>query len=306
MKQSSEKIVEGPTRLQQDLLGQIVRLIHDEGLQPGDRLNENRLAQQLGVSRTPVRAALAHLAADGFVERKPNLGIALVALPPAPEEEAPTDDADGDILIRIARDRGRNKLPVDISETEAMRFYGLSRQAVRSALARLADLGVVERKAGYGWRFLDTLQDQAARAESYRFRIIIEVAAILEPGFALPEGWADDMRRRHEAALASALSGRWEGSWSVAFFEMNADFHEGVGRASGNRYLANAIQRQNRLRRLSNYDWTHGAARVLVNCREHLEILERLEARDQEIAAALMRRHLQQASSLQASFEVEH
>ena len=37
---------------------------------------------------------------------------------------------------------------------------------------------------------------------------------------------------------------------------------------------------------------------VEVNCREHLQMLDSIEAGDLEIAAAQMRRHLQRASQL--------
>ncbi|WP_409463172.1 GntR family transcriptional regulator [Amycolatopsis sp. GA6-003] len=40
--------------------------------QRGDRLAENRVGEMLGVSRTPVREALARLAAEGLVEIRPN------------------------------------------------------------------------------------------------------------------------------------------------------------------------------------------------------------------------------------------
>jgi GntR family transcriptional regulator, rspAB operon transcriptional repressor len=43
-------------------------------LEPGRRLSENELAQRLGVSRTPVREALARLQDDGLVEVVPQLG----------------------------------------------------------------------------------------------------------------------------------------------------------------------------------------------------------------------------------------
>lgn len=42
---------------------------------PGDKLIENRLAKELGVSRTPVREALKQLELDGLVESIPNRGV---------------------------------------------------------------------------------------------------------------------------------------------------------------------------------------------------------------------------------------
>ncbi|RIK12129.1 MAG: GntR family transcriptional regulator, partial [Acidobacteria bacterium] len=39
-------------------------------LPPDTRLGEERLAEQYGVSRTPVREALARLVSDGLVERR--------------------------------------------------------------------------------------------------------------------------------------------------------------------------------------------------------------------------------------------
>jgi DNA-binding GntR family transcriptional regulator len=69
-----------------------------------------------------------------------------------------------------------------------------------------------------------------------------------------------------------------------------------------NRYLLVAIQQQNRLRRFSNYDWTFGHARAVVSCREHLAILDRLEAGKRDAAVTLMRRHLDGAAKLNGVF----
>lgn len=41
----------------------------------GDKLVENKLAEELGVSRTPVREALKQLELDGLVENIPNRGV---------------------------------------------------------------------------------------------------------------------------------------------------------------------------------------------------------------------------------------
>ncbi|MFD2183296.1 GntR family transcriptional regulator [Rhodoplanes azumiensis] len=44
-------------------------------LAPGDRLEENDIAQRYGVSRTPVREAFRLLGADGLVEQKSRQGV---------------------------------------------------------------------------------------------------------------------------------------------------------------------------------------------------------------------------------------
>lgn len=301
MKHASENFDSTQTALQRDLVCRIVELIHADALATGDRLNESRLAQRLGVSRTPVRMALQHLAEQGFVSRQRNRGIVLSARPPQPEAAEPVM-AEDDLIVLIARDRSQGHLAEHISETELMRRYGYGRQTVRRALDRLLDLDVVARRAGYGWRFSSAPWDAPARQESYRFRIVVETAAILEPNYHLAESWAEDMRRQHETAMRQP----WGPASSVAFFEMNASFHAGLAAASGNRYLHSAVERQNRLRRLSNYHWARGFERVETNCREHLEILARIQAGEFEVAAVLMRRHLEHASRLRPSFVSEN
>ena len=49
-------------------------------LKPGDRLDEVRLAQRYGTSRTPVREALRQLSANGLIELRPHRGAVVAKL----------------------------------------------------------------------------------------------------------------------------------------------------------------------------------------------------------------------------------
>jgi DNA-binding GntR family transcriptional regulator len=57
-----------------DVVAQVSRAILEGNLHPGDKLTEEGLGEQLGVSRAPVREALHHLETLGMVERFPYKG----------------------------------------------------------------------------------------------------------------------------------------------------------------------------------------------------------------------------------------
>lgn len=49
-------------------------------LRPGDKLDESRLAEKYGTSRTPVREALRQLSSNGLIEIRPHKGAVVVKL----------------------------------------------------------------------------------------------------------------------------------------------------------------------------------------------------------------------------------
>jgi DNA-binding GntR family transcriptional regulator len=59
-------------------LARLRLLVLTDELQPGEKLNQGELAARLGVSRVPVREALASLLAEGLVEARPNAGYTVV------------------------------------------------------------------------------------------------------------------------------------------------------------------------------------------------------------------------------------
>jgi DNA-binding GntR family transcriptional regulator len=289
-----------PSRLQRQLSADILSYISDQRLAPGTRLAEVALAERLQVSRTPVRAALKLLAGRKLIRHGAQRGY-VVADTPAPQKTpAKIAPAETDrLFVAIARDRRAGRLPLDVSEHDLMQRYGATRPLIQRVLSKLAEVAAVQRKPGHGWRFAPSISDAEARAESYRFRMLVEPAALLEPGFRLDSDWIAEMRRQHREMLAM----HWSETASIVLYEMNAAFHEGLAAASGNRYLLLAVQQQNRLRRFANYDWAFGHQRVVVNCREHLAILDLLEAGQREQAATLLRQHLERAAKLKRAAE---
>ncbi|GAA1523051.1 GntR family transcriptional regulator [Kribbella lupini] len=59
---------DGHLPLRDVVAAELRRLILDGSLRPGERLVEDRLAQQLGVSRNPIREAMRVLEAEGFLD----------------------------------------------------------------------------------------------------------------------------------------------------------------------------------------------------------------------------------------------
>jgi DNA-binding GntR family transcriptional regulator len=198
------------------------------------------------------------------------------------------------LSLAIVHDRLRGVLPDIVSETELMRRYGISRRLVQTVLRRLADVAMVERRLGHGWAFLPAITDGQARDESYQWRMIIEPAALLMQGYRLDADWIAGMRGRH----ATMLRMPWGAASSLEFFEMNAAFHAGLAAGAGNRFLTAAVEQQNQLRRARNYDWVYGQDRVRTNIAEHMEILDRIELTEFDVAASLLRRHLHRAAAL--------
>ncbi len=59
-------------------LARLRQLVLTGALLPGEKLNQADLAQRLGVSRVPVREALASLRSEGLVESRANTGFTVV------------------------------------------------------------------------------------------------------------------------------------------------------------------------------------------------------------------------------------
>lgn len=276
----------------------ILDYLHSRGVLEGAHITESGLAEALNVSRTPVRTALEQLAKIKVIAQAgPRRGYHVTASPEqirALAQQPAVGDEEEELYLAIAQDFIHSGIGEQFSEADMLRQYGVGRGLLSRVLQRMASDRVIERNPGYGWRFEPLLKSVEAHDESYRFRMIIEPAALEEPGFTLDPVWVVRTRSEHEATLATP-PGRLS---MVRFFEMNADFHETLAASSGNTFFHRAMQQQNQIRRFQNYSWTYGDERIAACCREHLAILDALENGDKRWAATLMRRHLELASRL--------
>ncbi|MCB1513118.1 MAG: GntR family transcriptional regulator, partial [Hyphomicrobiaceae bacterium] len=68
------------TTLARDAYRAIKSAIRDGIYRPGDRLREEEVAERFGISRTPVREALARLQDKGLLEAAPGRGLAITVL----------------------------------------------------------------------------------------------------------------------------------------------------------------------------------------------------------------------------------
>jgi DNA-binding GntR family transcriptional regulator len=285
-----------PSRLQVELAARILRLLKEQGAGPGHHLVEQELCQAFGVSRTPIRGALKLLAEQGSVEARANRGFVLVepvTIAPFSEPLNPQDEAEQQLMVAIAEARNKGTLPTDCTQQEICRLFDAKLPTVVRVLRKLAEMGLVERKAGNGWTFMPVIDSLRAQAESYKFRRAVEPALVLQDTFELDREWARETRARHMAFRRRP----WRDFRAVEFYEMNSDFHEQLARCSGNRYLLDAVRRQIQLRSFLNYHWDYGPARVLASIDEHMAILNAIEAGDNQLAADTMIEHLT-ASSL--------
>jgi DNA-binding GntR family transcriptional regulator len=284
-----------PRASHRDLAERILDIARQRGLGVGGRLPEQQIASSCNVSRTPVRAALRLLQEQGIVRREPDAGYCLAVdltarttggadLPHAAED---------DLAQAILRDRAARRLDGTITVSGVMRRYSARRSAVLNALKRLSEDNLLEKAPGQSWLFRSPLDGADAQAESYEFRLLLEPAAIVAPGFRLDDAGAAVLRERMEALLALS-----DGAFDIREFQkLDAELHDMIAAGAANRFLVEALAAHLRLRRLPGVLSGVNVYRLRQSTREHLAILDQLENRQFEAAADLLRVHLRLSRS---------
>jgi DNA-binding GntR family transcriptional regulator len=273
---------------------QIVQLIQNQGWEVGAHLPAQMLADRLRVSRQPVGEALALLHEKGFLTRERNRGYFVAKPFTEPLSEVvralglEESDVVNNVYFRIADDLLQRKLPQEVSEQLLKARYGLTAAQLAAVLSRIAQEGWVERKPGYGWVFSSMLSTPDSLLQSYRLRLAIEPAALLEPGYKLPPEVFEQCR----AAELQLLNGGIETASASALHDRGVRYHECLVEASGNPFFIDTIKRVNRVRRLLSYRSMENRERYEEHCKQHLHVLDLLKAERNEEASQFLREHL--------------
>ncbi|MFO1049085.1 MAG: GntR family transcriptional regulator [Geminicoccaceae bacterium] len=280
-----------PSELAEGLAARVLAHIKDDRLPPDTHLSAQNLADRFCVSRSPVTLALRLLLAKGVLVHKPNRGYFLAA-----DGQAQVDAVDfaspdrlGTVYFQLADDRLQGRLPAQVSETLLRERYSLTRAQLGSLLTRIAQEGWAQRRPGYGWEFSEMLTTPEALVQTYRVRLALEPAALLEPGYRL----APETIQRLRAAEVRLLDGALETDPPDALHERGVRFHESVLAGSRNPFFLEALRRINRVRRLLSYRSMIVRDRYRDQCRDHLEILALLEAGRVAEGSLALRAHLE-------------
>lgn len=193
------------------------------------------------------------------------------------------------------------------SEAALAARFGVSKQVVREAIRQLAALGVVRIGQGRATR-IAAMTDPEPLARFWRFAVsttreglaeAVELRRIIEPQVAR-------LAARHATAAGlAALRGAFARMQAAlgdveGWVAADLDFHEQLGRMSGNRLLRLQVQAlrpvmEQVLRRFSagarsRADWNATLAR-------HARVLEAVAGRDEAAARAAMEAHFEAAEA---------
>ncbi|MBB3610246.1 GntR family transcriptional regulator [Rhizobium sp. BK602] len=278
------------SQLTTNIAKEIAQLIRSGDLKPEEHLSTQGLADKFGVSRSPVREAMQVLFEQGLLEQKPNRGFFVSATVTIEENGAPDDQLPETMsdYHRLAEDWLTDRIPADVTEQMLRERYDLTKAQLNDILVRATREGWAERKQGYGWRLLPVAKTAEAFEQIYRFRMLIEPAAMLEPTFALDRKIIEEQRRIQERMLATDI----RNLPAERLLYNGSLFHEELIKMSGNPFFHISLVRVNRMRRLLEYRSNVDRDRLHVQCQEHLAILSLLEKGEIVEASYAMRRHL--------------
>jgi DNA-binding GntR family transcriptional regulator len=172
------------------------------------------------------------------------------------------------------------------------RDLGVSQTPIREALARLESDGLVIRRENGRYRTEPLLTKNSFQA-LYAVRLLLEPSAAGEAAVHIDDPTLDELRAAERALHVAPIGSVY--AQFAQFTAGNAAFHDIIARASGNRFLFEAIHRLRSHQRLAQLYLHHGIVDAGPALEEHEAIVAAIEARNRNAAADLMHKHIERS-----------
>jgi len=180
--------------LRDKVADEIRAAIHSGQFKPGDRLVEERLAEEFGVSRNPVREAIRTLASEGLIEVTARRGAVVASLSPQEVEEL--------LEVRATLEGANARLAARRRDPEVLELLKdiLARGSAAIAAKRIEDLPALNdafhehlAQAGHNRVLVDLMKTLRDRSAPLFHGIRLEFAT---------ESWAE-----HASILRAVIAG---------------------------------------------------------------------------------------------------
>lgn len=287
------------------LYQRVYRIVADQierGVPSGELpLTETALAARFGISRAPARRALAELEQAGLIERtKPHgfvvksggrrkaaanadgildadTGHKLVSLP---SWERIYGEVESEIIARISFATWR------VNEAELARYYQVSRTVARDVIGRLQQRGVVRKDDRSRW-FAPALTPRHV-GELYELRWLLEPVALAKAVPNIPQEVLTQVLHNLDEAISMPEPP------GATLDSLERDLHVTLLGYCDHSTLMQAITQAQSLLIAHRflYRWTSRLFATEPFLPEHLEVVERLLARQPEAAARALETHL--------------
>jgi DNA-binding GntR family transcriptional regulator len=177
-----------------------------------------------------------------------------------------------------------------VDEMKLAAEYGISRTPLREALKVLAAEGLVTMKVRRGAYVTEMSREDVAQV--YHLLALIESDAAAQVASSASDSQREELARLHER-LEKQVRQR------DAFFATNEQFHMAVLGIAGNRWALQAVADLRKVMKLNRHLSLFKQGRLADSLAEHRAVMKAIEARDAEMARALMRAHFE--SGLEAA-----
>jgi len=257
--------------------------------------SESELAQGLDVSRTTVRAALSSLEDTGIVVR--DGGRRTLARYPVETDYFPdtqTLSASAAVERRFMEWilQGNSTPGESLNTAELARQFDTSTTTIREHLAQFQHLGLLERRANGTWLFKGITPEFVR--EIYEVREMFELRAtrrfVALSKDSVPWRKLDAIEQEHHNLLASIDTNY------TRFPPLDERLHRIIHEASGNRFIIDFYDVMSILLHYT-FQWNKDdeKTRSTTSLLEHLDYINALRSRDQQLIDRRLRKHLQTA-----------